>query len=92
MCDECSFSECFLCLFMDVVNVQVGYICRFLAQGKNQGSMLTTHRQALTTGPFDNTCRADAVSPKVAIGGLQDIGVYNQGKFKVYPRKQQTTI
>jgi hypothetical protein len=30
------------------------------------------HQQALTTGPFKNTCEADAVSPEVAMGGLQD--------------------
>jgi hypothetical protein len=49
-------------------------LCSFLkglvlAQGKTQGSTLTMHQQTLTTGPFSNTCEADAVSPKVAIGG-----------------------
>jgi hypothetical protein len=42
-----------------------------LAQGQTQGSTLTTHQQALTTGPFGNTCGADAVSPEVAIGGCR---------------------
>jgi hypothetical protein len=42
-----------------------------LAQGQTQGSTLTTHQQALTTGPFGNTCEADAVSPEVAIGGCR---------------------
>jgi hypothetical protein len=42
-----------------------------LAQGQTQGSALTMHQQALTTGPFDNTCEADAISPKVAIWGCR---------------------
>jgi hypothetical protein len=42
-----------------------------LAQGQTQGSTLTVHQQALTTGPFGNTCGADAVSPEVAIGGCR---------------------
>jgi hypothetical protein len=42
-----------------------------LAQGQTQGSTLTAHQQALTTSPFGNTCEADAVSPKVAIGGCR---------------------
>jgi hypothetical protein len=29
------------------------------------------HQQALTIGPFGNTCKEDAVSPKVAIGGCR---------------------
>ena len=29
------------------------------------------HQQALTTGPFNNIYEADAVSPKVAIGGCR---------------------
>jgi hypothetical protein len=28
------------------------------------------NQQALTTGPFGNTCEADEVSPEVAIGGV----------------------
>jgi hypothetical protein len=42
-----------------------------LAQGQTQGSDLTTHQQALTTGPFNNTCKAYAVLPEVAIGGCR---------------------
>jgi hypothetical protein len=42
-----------------------------LAQGQTQGSVLIAHQQALTTGPFSNTCEADAVSPEVAIGGCR---------------------
>jgi hypothetical protein len=42
-----------------------------LAQGKTQGSTLIVHQQALTTGPFGNTCEVDAVSPEVAIGGCR---------------------
>jgi hypothetical protein len=42
-----------------------------LEQGQTQGSTLTAHQQALTTGPFGNTCEADAVSPEVAIGGCR---------------------
>jgi hypothetical protein len=46
-------------------------ILKLLAQGQTQGSTLTAHQQALTTGPFGNTCKADAVSPEVAIGGCR---------------------
>jgi hypothetical protein len=28
------------------------------------------HQQVLTTGPFENTCEVDTVSPEVAMGGL----------------------
>jgi hypothetical protein len=40
-------------------------------RGKTQGSALTVHQQALTTGPFDNTCKVDEVSLEVAIGGCR---------------------
>jgi hypothetical protein len=40
------------------------------------------HQQALATGPFGNTCEADAVSPEAAMRGLQDRDVYNQGNIK----------
>ena len=40
------------------------------------------HQQSLTTGPFENTYEGDAVSPEVAMGGLQDRYVYSQGNFK----------
>jgi hypothetical protein len=42
-----------------------------LAQGKTQGSSLIAHQQALTIGPFSNTCEAYAVSPEVTIGGCR---------------------
>jgi hypothetical protein len=58
------------------------------SKGQTQGSTLTVHQQTLTTGPFGNTCEADEVSPEVAIGGLQDTGVYNQRKCKVIPEQQ----
>jgi hypothetical protein len=54
-----------------------------LAQGQTQGSAPRVHQQALTTGPFRNTCEADAVSPEVAMRGLQDRDVYNQKECKV---------
>ena len=41
------------------------------------------HQQALTTGPFGNTCKANAVSPEVAMGGLQDKDVYNQREYQL---------
>jgi hypothetical protein len=43
----------------------------FVGTGADPGSTLTTHQQTLTTGPFSNTCKADAVSPEVAIGGCR---------------------
>jgi hypothetical protein len=42
-----------------------------LAQGKTHDSALIVNQQALTTGPFGKTYEADAVSPKVAIGGCR---------------------
>jgi hypothetical protein len=42
-----------------------------LAQGQTQGSTLTMHQQALTTGPFGNTYGEDAISLEVAIGGCR---------------------
>jgi len=53
-----------------------------LAQGKTQGSAPRPHQQALTIGPFKNTCEEDATSPKVAMRGLQDKDVYNQKECK----------
>jgi hypothetical protein len=34
-------------------------------------------KKTLTTGPFDNTCEEDEVSPEVEVGGLKDSSVYN---------------
>jgi len=42
-----------------------------LAQGQTQGSTLTMHQQALTTGPFGNTYGENVVSPEVEIGGCR---------------------
>jgi hypothetical protein len=42
-----------------------------LAQGQTQGLVLKMYQQALTTGPFGNTCKENAVSPEVAIGGCK---------------------
>jgi hypothetical protein len=40
-----------------------------LAQGQTQGSTLQQHtNKALTTGPFDNICEANEVSPEVKAG------------------------
>jgi hypothetical protein len=54
-----------------------------LAQEHTQGSAPREHQQALTTGPFGYTYEVDAVSPKEAMGGLQDRDVYKQGKCQV---------
>jgi hypothetical protein len=40
------------------------------------------HQQAITTSPSNNTYEADAFSPKVDMGGLQDRYVYNEGNIK----------
>jgi hypothetical protein len=53
-----------------------------LAHGQTQGSTLTTHQQALTIGPFGNTCEADAVSPEVAIGGCRTEVFATRGNAK----------
>jgi hypothetical protein len=39
--------------------------------GKDPGFTPRAHQQALATGPFGNTCEADAVSPEVAMGGCR---------------------
>jgi hypothetical protein len=43
----------------------------FVGTGVDLGFSSNMHQQALTTGPFRNTCEADAVSPEVAIGGCR---------------------
>jgi hypothetical protein len=40
-------------------------------RGRPRVQLLQVHQQTLTTGPFGNTCEADAVSPEVAIGGCR---------------------
>jgi hypothetical protein len=43
----------------------------FLAQGKTQGSTLQhCTKETLTTGPFENTCEVNEVSPKIEEGGV----------------------
>ena len=45
-----------------------------LAQGENQGSTLQQRtNKTLNTGPFDNTCKADEVSPEVEAGLVSGI-------------------
>jgi hypothetical protein len=63
-----------------------------LARGQTQGSTPRAHQQALTIGPFGNTYEADAVSPEVAMGGLQDKDVYNQREYQVDPIQEQYNI
>jgi hypothetical protein len=63
-----------------------------LAQGQTQGSAPRAHQQALTTGPFGNTCEADAVSPEAVMRGLQDRDVYNQGEYQVDLIQEQHNI
>jgi hypothetical protein len=41
-----------------------------LAQGKTEGLAPRAHQQALTIGPFGNTCEVDAVSPEEVMRGL----------------------
>jgi hypothetical protein len=62
-----------------------------LAQGQTQGSTLTVHQQALTTGPFGNTCEADAVSPEVAIGGCRTQVSTTRGNTKWIQNNSNTT-
>jgi hypothetical protein len=63
-----------------------------LAQGQTQGSAPRMHQQDLTTGPFDNTYEADAVSPKEDMRGLQDKDVYNQREDQVDLTQEQCNI
>jgi hypothetical protein len=57
-----------------------------------QGFAPRAHQQALTTSPFGYTCEEDAVSPKVAMGGLHDKSVYNQGEYQVDPIPEQYSM
>jgi hypothetical protein len=68
------------------------YLEYLLAQGQTQGSDPRAHQQSLTIVPFGNTCEVDAVSPEVAMGGLQDKDVYNQGDIKWIQCKINTTV
>jgi hypothetical protein len=60
--------------------------------GEDPGSNPREHQKSLTIGPFDNICEADAVSPEVAIGGLQDIVVYNERDIKWIRYKKNTSF
>jgi hypothetical protein len=63
-----------------------------LAKGQTQGSTPRAHQQALTTSPFGNTCRADAVSPEAVMRGLQEKDVYNQMEYQVDLTQEQHKI
>jgi hypothetical protein len=63
-----------------------------MAQGQTQGSTPRVHQQALATGPFGNTCEADAVSPEATMRGLQDRDVYNQREYQVDLTQEQHNI
>jgi hypothetical protein len=43
----------------------------------------TTHQQALATGPFGNTCEANAVSPKAAKRGVAGHRCLQPGEYQV---------
>jgi hypothetical protein len=60
--------------------------------GKTQGLAPRVHQQALTTGPFENTCEEDAVSLEAVMGGLQERDVYNQGEYQVDLIPEQKNI
>ena len=42
----------------------------FVGTGENPGFTPRAHQQALATGPFKNTFKADVVSPKLAKRGV----------------------
>jgi hypothetical protein len=62
-----------------------------LEKGQTQGSVLTTHQQSLTTGPFGNTCKADAVSLEVAVGGFRTHVSTTRGNAKWIQSNSNTT-
>jgi hypothetical protein len=64
------------------MNILIPTMEPFVGTGVDPSFTPRAHQQALTIGPFDNTYEADAVSPKVAMGRLQDKDVYNQGNIK----------
>jgi hypothetical protein len=68
--------EWFLTKITNSNQIYIGKDClKVLAQGQTQGSTLQKcTSKTLTTGPFDNTCEEDEVSPEVEAGvvaGLQ---------------------
>jgi hypothetical protein len=62
-----------------------------LAHGHTKGSAPRAHQQALTTSPFGNTCKADAVSPEVAMGGCRTQMSTTKGNTKWIQYKNNTT-
>jgi len=64
----------------------------FVGIGADPGFTPRAHQQALTTGPFSNTCEADAVSPEVAMGGSQDRDVFNQREYQLDLIQEQYNI
>jgi hypothetical protein len=70
----------------------LNYTVDMLAQRQTQGSAPRVHQQALTTSPFNNTCKEDVVSPKEFMRGLQDIDVYNQREDQVDLTQEQHNI
>jgi hypothetical protein len=54
-----------------VINRPAAKKKRSVGIGSYPGFTARAHQQALTTGPFGNTCEADAVSPEVAKRGVE---------------------
>jgi hypothetical protein len=73
-------------ILCQLVNVGTG------GRPQGKGSSPRAHQQALTIGPFGNTCEVDAVSPEAVMRGLQDIDVYNQREYQVDLTPQQRNI
>jgi hypothetical protein len=51
--------------------------------GVDPGFTPRVHQQALATGPFGNTCEADAVSPKVSKTGVTGQRCLQRGEYQV---------
>jgi hypothetical protein len=55
----------------------------FVRTGADPGFTQRVHQQALATGPFDNTCEANAVSPEASKRGLVGQICLKPGEYQV---------
>jgi hypothetical protein len=55
----------------------------FVGTGADPGFTPRAHQQALATGPFGNTCEADAVSPEAAKRGVAGQRCLQPGEYQV---------
>ena len=55
----------------------------FVGTGADPGFTSRAHQEALTTGPFGNTCEVDAVSPEATKRGVAGQRCLQPGEYQV---------